>query len=793
MLQIYWQRPWQDEKSKKWQTPFKPVLNQTLTFPTLADLFEKSPSWLARIPETERHNLFYTLNPQQKNDDRKARHIENLAFDIDKIEADLTPENVKNIFEISCAVLKIDPAKTACVKSGNGIHIVFSLADGSQIEPERMEEQRPFYKALCTKLEAEIYDALKFRVKLDPSIFDDSRVLRLPGTKNVKPNKELGETWAHPTRIKDCVIMQSVVVPQDFSLVLASGLPKILPSDSLSELDLKAYPEPDVPAVLAGCSFLKWAKEKPQEVQEPLWYAMLSILGHCSTEDEPSKGRELAHIYSSGHPGYSAEETNDKLGQAMAASGPRTCSNINNLWGNCHTCPYYKKVQSPIRIEGEGFIKTKATGFYATVIDGNKVKVGKPAYSDLLKWFTKKHPFISVKESIYTFNGTHWVDFDHTEVKAFAEKWFKPDPSEAIRNEFLAKVKVANLRSPDWFDTSIDGFFNFKNGVLDSKKRELIAHSREFGFRSVLPFDYDPAAECPRFEEFLDQVTCKEKELKNVLVEFMGYCLSGMRASSFSKALVLYGDGANGKSVFLDVLRHLVGRDYYSVINVEELSNVEKRQGLDGKLFNVVEEMSPQALNKTSDLKAIIAGGEIQVRKLYSQAYTIENRAKLIMACNKLPTTTDLSKGLYRRLLIAPFRATFEREKEDRHIRGKLAVELPGIFNLALGGLDRLIAQNQFTDSRLIEKTLQDFKEEMDNVVYWNKNYVELDAQEADQVSSDQAYKMYCSQMMADNLKPVQKITFFHRIKDMWKDNYYRTRTFRGYNKIKIHDEGQNF
>jgi putative DNA primase/helicase len=76
-----------------------------------------------------------------------------------------------------------------------------------------------------------------------------------------------------------------------------------------------------------------------------------------------------------------------------------------------------------------------------------------------------------------------------------------------------------------------------------------------------------------------------------VLLEFMGYCLSGISPAIGQKALIMLGAGSNGKSVFIDVLKHLAGKNNYSTLSMgKDINNTEQRQQLDGKLFNVSEE-----------------------------------------------------------------------------------------------------------------------------------------------------------------------------------------------------------
>jgi putative DNA primase/helicase len=97
------------------------------------------------------------------------------------------------------------------------------------------------------------------------------------------------------------------------------------------------------------------------------------------------------------------------------------------------------------------------------------------------------------------------------------------------------------------------------NGVVDLRTGELHPGRPEDRITMRVPVEYDPRAQCPRWEQFLHQVFQCDWELIGFVQRAVGYSLT---SSVREQALFLcYGRGANGKSVFLSALRHLVG-DY---------------------------------------------------------------------------------------------------------------------------------------------------------------------------------------------------------------------------------------
>lgn len=800
MIQVYQQRPFFNKAKNKWDTPFVPAFDQLVQFATLSELFTNGPAWLGGIPEDARVNLFYTINPQVEPNKREARHIENLAFDVDKIEGGITDEIAHKIFQTICETLKIDPEKTGSVLSGNGVHVLIELDPRDQLEPEKLEALKEHYKDVCRLLEKSLQHK-GIKAKLDTSIFEPSRVLRFPGTINLKPDREKNETWENPTRRTVCKIIQGKISPQHFNLAKASAIPNLQPKDALAKLEATRHYEHDEKAILEGCEFIKWAIANPAEVTEPPWYALLSVVGNIRTEDDQLRGRTLAHEISSGHPDYTREETEAKLEQALNASGPRTCKSIDPLWGKCQTCKFNGRVASPISIVGEDFVKSKQTGFRLVTVDskGNP-KPGIPDYDGLMKWFAKKHPFVSHKKRIYTFSGKHWEDCDDGEIRAFAEKHLDHKPSEKERTEFVNKLYANHtLRHYDWFMKSIEKKANFSNGVLDLRTRELLPHSKEFGFKSHMPFDYNPGATAPRFERFLEEVTCGKKDLQMILEEFMGYCISGIPPSVYQKALILQGEGRNGKSVFLNTLRHLAGEGYYSAVPIGELTKAESRVALDGKLFNVVEELSEKDFKDSSFLKNIATGDAVSIRNLYKDVIKATMTAKLIMACNEIPKTMDHTEGFYRRFIIVPFRAKFDIANRDITLASKLLEELPGVFNVALRGLDRLVKQGHFTVSEDSDAMLDDFKEEIDTVRYFVKNYLELTplseiTESSPRITMAELYARCKEKLANDGHVPITKRRLIKKLHMMWgedRDDRIGATRDRGFKGVRVKDDSK--
>lgn len=468
-------------------------------------------------------------------------------------------------------------------------------------------------------------------------------------------------------------------------------------SDSISLAEWRRYRQPEGVEAFKQCGFLGWARDNPASVNEPQWYACASVVGRFKD------GRAQFHGLSKGHPGYSVVKTDEKLEQALQASGPRTCAAIGSIWDGCRSCPLYQKIKSPVVILEEDVIPTEATGFYDLIPKGEEIK-RVPNYNDLLRRFRCDSPYRTIADmkAVYVFNGKFYEELTPIEIKAFAEEKFNPKPAEKLRQEFYHKVLANEPTRRKFFLTTTEDKINFDNGVLDLAQASatLAEHSKDFGFRGVLPYNFDTHAKCPTFDWWIADVMLGDAELVRILQEFMGYVLRGGEYK-YHKALWLSGSGRNGKSTFLSVLKALIGAGNYSTLSIKQIiADKFASADLDGKIANFSEETSPEELSDSGPFKNLTGDGELLAQKKYGDPYSFRNRAKLIMTYNEVPQLKDLSPGMLSRPIIIPWKKDLTDEtKQDKSLHKKLMSELPGIFNFALEGWNRLEAQGHFSHS----------------------------------------------------------------------------------------------
>lgn len=243
--------------------------------------------------------------------------------------------------------------------------------------------------------------------------------------------------------------------------------------------------------------------------------------------------------------------------------------------------------------------------------------------------------------------------------------------------------------------------FNFANcEVWVSRKTgtpKVKAHRYSSYQTRILPYEYDPTAECPVFERTLRSMFSDKEDTKEVfrhIVELMGYSLSSYK--NIATIVVLVGSGGNGKTVLLNALKNITG-SYALNISLLELRNRFTRAKLFGRRvvidedFAVDEKLPNEMIKKLSETKII------EVDQKFKEGFELESETICWLASNAWPYTGDSTNAIIRRMHFISFDRTFMGREADNTLNDKIALETPGVFNLALRGLQNLRLRGDFS------------------------------------------------------------------------------------------------
>src|SRR5690606_4057724 len=176
--------------------------------------------------------------------------------------------------------------------------------------------------------------------------------------------------------------------------------------------------------------------------------------------------------------------------------------------------------------------------------------------------------------------------------------------------------------------------------------------SPEIITRNKIPVPYVPDAYYEVTDKTLDKIAVNDKKIRMLLEEILGYIL--FRRNEFAAMFVLTGDGSNGKSSFLKMIRKLVGYENTASLDLKELDQRFKTVEIFGKLVNIGDDNDKAYLKSTSDLKKLATGEALHVERKSKDTFDIKNYAKLNFSANEMPRINDYSHGLGRRMQIVP-------------------------------------------------------------------------------------------------------------------------------------------
>ncbi len=339
---------------------------------------------------------------------------------------------------------------------------------------------------------------------------------------------------------------------------------------------------------------------------------------------------------------------------------------------------------------------------------------------------------------IYSFNGEYWkLIADREEIKIFlaesAEK-LSVDGITADYHKFKDELykqflAVAHLPKPE--TTNKEVLINFQNGtgVITKNGIKLRPFSRADFLTYQLSFTYDKTATFTKWQTFLDEVLPEKdkdgkvidegKSRQKVLAEYIAYIFTSLK---LEKTLILFGTGANGKSVFFEVIYVLLGKENILNYSLESLSDQYYRAMLANKLLNYSSEISNRL--QAEKFKQLTSGEPIEARLPYGQPMTLTNYAKLAFNTNELPKDVEHTEAFFRRFLIIPFDVTIPEEKRNPNLANEIIeAELAGVFNWILEGLNRLLQQGKFSKCDAAQKALETYRVESDSVAMFIDEY----------------------------------------------------------------------
>jgi len=298
------------------------------------------------------------------------------------------------------------------------------------------------------------------------------------------------------------------------------------------------------------------------------------------------------------------------------------------------------------------------------------------------------------KKGYYTYFGEAVIK--RTVHNVLLEHDLASKSKRSFINEVIAFIQRSTFVNRDKINSAMY-LLNIGNGILDVRTYKLHAHNPKLLSTIRIPVNYEQAAKCPNIMKFFREIVGEENV--QLLIELFAWCLDVN--SPIQRFVILVGEGSNGKSTFINLLRAFMGSANCSSVTLQSLSyNRFASSELFGKLVNIYPDLPTYLIKDTGPLKALTGGDAINAERKFERGFTFVNKAKLIFSANKPPEIEDESYAIWRRMVIIEFPNKFILGvNRDPELIEKLTApeELSGLLNLAIEKIKILREQGDFS------------------------------------------------------------------------------------------------
>lgn len=279
--------------------------------------------------------------------------------------------------------------------------------------------------------------------------------------------------------------------------------------------------------------------------------------------------------------------------------------------------------------------------------------------------------FIELQPLFYDKNGLWWCwseqekcweIVDETDILNKIMEEIKIDTiTTKARTEIINALKQAGRQNtPKPIKKT---WIQFKDIIVDINTGEEMQATPKYFVTNPIPFKlhYERFIETPMMDKIFEEWV--GKEYVKTLYQIIAYCL--LPDYPLHRLFCLIGNGMNGKSCFLRILRKFIGANNITSTELDTLlSSRFEVTRLHKKLICMMGETNFSEISKTSIIKKLTGQDVIGFEYKNKNPFEDTNYAKILIATNNLPTTTDKTIGFYRRWMIIDFPNQFS-EQDD--------------------------------------------------------------------------------------------------------------------------------
>lgn len=340
------------------------------------------------------------------------------------------------------------------------------------------------------------------------------------------------------------------------------------------------------------------------------------------------------------------------------------------------------------------------------------------------KYLVDNYDFVTLDDSqqLYCFEDGFWKPKGDIIVKKEFNRLVEPEEFRKSRlASVLEYVRTSKYVKREDFEQP-ERKVNLQNGVFDLETDEFLEHDKKFNFTYKIPVEFDEHAECPAIMGFLNDIVDTEEQVEKIL-EMVGYCM--LSGNPNQKAFMLAGNGRNGKTVLIDLIKELIGRENMKKLSLQSLQKDFDKHFLNSKLVMYHDDIPARKIGHTvsANLKSLTGNSTFSAEIKRGDRYDFQPFATPVFAANQVPPTEDETNGFFRRWVFLEFPFSFvnhpdpdnrfeKKRVSPNELMDKLTKgsELKGFLRKSLEAVQNVL-DNEFSGALTIDEKRLKWKE----------------------------------------------------------------------------------
>lgn len=337
---------------------------------------------------------------------------------------------------------------------------------------------------------------------------------------------------------------------------------------------------------------------------------------------------------------------------------------------------------------------------------------------------------LAIGKAFFYWTGTHW-EKDDTQAIRFITRLSQIVKAEALKIKEDAEAKGEKIEETDFTDfwrwsvecgqkakisncesllrslldfdakqlNTAPHLLSCTNGTLDLRTGVLQPHDPKDFITACAPVAYDPAAEAPRFIQFLNEIHCGDAEIIGFVQRWFGYCITGY--TNEHKVVFHVGLGGNGKGTTMETLNFVLGDGYYSaapqkLLTLDEQGATPELASLLGRRMVTISETDENMEIRDGLVKKLTGADKLSARHLFKDPFEFFPTHKLQIFTNHAPVVKSQDFSMWRRIILLNYNVRYGDEHEvangealrlkDKNLFGALKAEAPGILRWLVDG-----------------------------------------------------------------------------------------------------------